>query len=65
MALGLLLPDGSSFIDTKTLSRPGDYVDSWDVPLKNLQTVTLVLMNSRAEDGQSRFFVRKLNLYAR
>lgn len=65
MALGLLLPDGSSFIDTKTLSRPGDYADSWDVSLKNLQSVTLVLMNSRSEDGQSRFVVRKLNLYAR
>jgi hypothetical protein len=65
MALGLLLPDGSRFIDFKTLSKPGDYIDSWDVPLKNLQSVTLVLLNSRSEDGQSRFVVRKLNLYAR
>lgn len=65
MALGLLLPDGSRFIDVKTLSKPGDYVDSWDVPLKNLQSVTLVLLNSRSEDRQSRFVVRKLNLYAR
>jgi fumarate reductase subunit D len=65
MALGLLLPDGSSFIETKTLSQPGNYVDSWNIRLKNLPSVTLVLMNSRTEDGRSRFVVRKLNLYAR
>jgi hypothetical protein len=64
MALGLLLPDGSRFIETRTFNNPGDHVGSLTVPIKSFESLSLVLMNSRAEDGKSRFVVRKLNLHA-
>jgi hypothetical protein len=64
MALGLLLPDGSRFIGTSILRKAGDNIGSLTVVVKGLKSLSLVLMNSREEDGQSRFVVRKLNIQA-
>jgi hypothetical protein len=64
MALGLLLPDGSRFIGTSILRKAGDNIGSLTVVVKGLKSLSLVLMNSREEDGQSHFVVRKLNIQA-